>query len=110
MRRGPRWTRCAATAPTSCRMPIVRRCSIACGVAPPFVGMLPLVVARQLVDEIVLVSEAEIMDAMAALMLRAKLYVEGAGAAATAALLARKARVPQGSVVVSIVSGGNVDP
>jgi threonine dehydratase len=91
-------------------VPVARPDTIADGLTPPFVGMLPLVVARQLVDEIVLVSEAEIMDAMAALMLRAKLYVEGAGAAATAALLARKARVPQGSVVVSIVSGGNVDP
>jgi threonine dehydratase len=44
------------------------------------------------------------------LFTRAKLYVEGGGAAATAALLSGKVRVPAGSVVVSVVSGGNVDP
>jgi threonine dehydratase len=43
------------------------------------------------------------------LLTRAKLYVEGAGAAATAALLAGKVRAPAGARVVAIVSGGNVD-
>ena len=55
-------------------------------------------------------TEAEIMEAMRSLLTRAKLYVEGSGAAATAALLAGKVRVPAGTVVVSIVSGGTVDP
>jgi threonine dehydratase len=55
------------------------------------------------------VSEAEIVEAMKLLMTRAKLYVEGAGAAATAALLAGKVRVPGGAKVVAVVSGGNVD-
>jgi threonine dehydratase len=66
-------------------------------------------VARAL-DEIVAVSESEIVEAMRTLWMRAKLYVEGAGAAATAALLAGKVRVSAGDVVVSVVSGGNVDP
>jgi threonine dehydratase len=83
--------------------------TIADGLTPPFVGSIPLEVARQL-DEIVQVTEAEIVEGMRALWLFAKLYVEGAGAAATAALLAGKVRVPSGSVVVSVVSGGNVDP
>ena len=91
-------------------VPVPRPNTIADGLTPPFVGALPLEVARQAVDEIVLVSEAEILDAMRALLVRAKLYVEGAGAAATAALLAGKARPPAGATVVSIVSGGNVDP
>jgi len=43
-------------------------------------------------------------------MTRAKLYVEGSGAAATAALIAGKIALPPGSRVVAIVSGGNVDP
>jgi threonine dehydratase len=47
---------------------------------------------------------------MRALLLYAKLYVEGAGAAATAALLARKPALRSGARVVAIVSGGNVDP
>ena len=83
--------------------------TIADGLTPPFVGSIPLEVARRL-DEIVPITEAEIVEGMRALWLFAKLYVEGAGAAATAALLAGKVRVPSGSVVVSVVSGGNVDP
>jgi threonine dehydratase len=43
-------------------------------------------------------------------MTRAKLYVEGSGAAATAALVAGKIKPPAGARVVAIVSGGNVDP
>ncbi len=89
---------------------VPRPTTLADGLAPPFVGAIPLEVAREAVDEIVLVTEAEIVAAMRALLLRAKLYVEGAGAAATAALLAGKARPAAGSAVVSIVSGGNVDP
>jgi threonine dehydratase len=91
-------------------VPVPRPPTIADGLTPPFVGALPLEVARQAVDEIVLVTEEEIMEAMRVLLTRAKLYVEGAGAAATAALLAGKVHVPAGAVVVSIVSGGNVDP
>lgn len=91
-------------------VPVARPRTIADGLTPPFVGALPLAVARESVDEIVLVSEAEILEAMRALILRAKLYVEGSGAAATAALLAGKLRLPADAVVVSIVSGGNADP
>lgn len=91
-------------------VPVPRPRTLADGLTPPFVGALPLDVARTAVDEIVLVTEDEIMEAMRALLTRAKLYVEGSGAAATAALLAGKVRVPAGARVVSIVSGGNVDP
>jgi threonine dehydratase len=91
-------------------VPVARPATLADGLTPPFVGALPLEVAREAVDEILLVSESEIMEAMRALLLRAKLYVEGSGAAATAALLAGKLHLPKDAVVVSIVSGGNVDP
>jgi threonine dehydratase len=91
-------------------VPVARPRTLADGLTPPFVGALPLAVAQQCVDEIVLVTEAEIEAAMRGLLLRAKLYVEGSGAAATAALLAGKVRAAAGANVVSIVSGGNVDP
>jgi len=84
--------------------------TLADGMTPPFVGALPLAIAREAVDEIVTVTEAEIIAAMELLMSRAKLYVEGSGAAATAALLAGKIKPPAGATVVAIVSGGNVDP
>jgi len=90
-------------------VPVPRPATLADGLTPPFVGALPLEIARTSVDEIVTVTEAEIVRAMRALLVRAKLYVEGAGAAATAALLAGKVRPPAGAPVVSIVSGGNVD-
>jgi L-2,4-diaminobutyrate transaminase len=82
--------------------------------SPPFVisedEVAELVrIARQAVDEVLMVTEEEIIEAMRLLLTRAKLYVEGAGAAATAALLAGKVRAPSGAPVVAIVSGGNVD-
>src|SRR6266536_1882442 len=83
--------------------------TLADGMTPPFVGALPLEIAREAVDEIVSVTENEIIQAMKLLMTRAKLYVEGSGAAATAALLFGKVRTSPGARVVAIVSGGNVD-
>ncbi|HEY3173987.1 MAG TPA: threonine/serine dehydratase, partial [Thermoanaerobaculia bacterium] len=83
--------------------------TLADGMTPPFVGALPLEIAKEAVDEVVGVSEAAIVDAMKLLMTRAKLYVEGAGAAATAALLDGRVRVPPGAKAVALVSGGNID-
>jgi len=80
------------------------------GMTPPFVGANPLAIAREAVDEIALVTEAEVIAGLRLLMTRAKLYVEGSGAAATAALLAGKVHVAPGARVVALVSGGNVDP
>lgn len=91
-------------------VPVARPHTLADGLTPPFVGALPLEIARRAIDEIVFVTEEEIMEAMRALLTRAKLYVEGSGAAATAALLSGKVRVRAGAAVVSVVSGGNVDP
>jgi len=71
---------------------------------------VPLEVAQKALDDLVLVSEEEIMEAMRSLLVRAKLYVEGSGAAATAALLAGGVKLRDGAKVVAIVSGGNVDP
>ena len=91
-------------------VPSPRPDTLADGMTPPFVGALPLAIAREAVDEVVTVTEAEIVEGMLLLMTRAKLYVEGSGAAATAALLAGKVKLPSGARVVAIVSGGNVDP
>ena len=91
-------------------VPVTRPPSLCDGLLAPFVGTIPLEVAQQALDEIVLVTEDEIMEAMRALFVRAKLYVEGSGAAATAALIAGKVKLRDGARVVAIVSGGNVDP
>jgi len=83
--------------------------TLADGMTPPFVGQLPLTIVKEAVDDIVRVTETSILGTMQLLMTRAKLYVEGSGAAATAALLDGAIRLPRGARVVSLVSGGNVD-
>jgi threonine dehydratase len=62
---------------------------------------------RRLVDEVILVSEQAVMDAMRQLALGDKLVTEGAGAAAVAAALATP--VDERGLSVCIVSGGSVD-
>jgi threonine dehydratase len=84
--------------------------TLADGMTPPFVGAIPLAVARTRIDDLVTVTEEQIREAMRLLLTRAKLYVEGSGAAAVAAVLAGQVRVAPEAVVVAIVSGGNVDP
>jgi threonine dehydratase len=91
-------------------VPVPRPRTLADGLTPPFVGALPLEAARRHVDELVNVEERDIADAMRALFERARLVVEGAGAAATAALLSRRLKLREGARVAAIVSGGNVDP
>ncbi len=88
----------------------VRPQTIADGLGAPFTGEGTLAVCRERVDEVVLVSEAEIEEGFRFLYGRAKLACEPAGAAAAAALLAGKVRLDPGSVVVAVVSGGNAAP
>jgi threonine dehydratase len=84
--------------------------SIADGLNAPFTGDGTLAVCRERVDEVVLVTEEEIVQGMRFLYTRAKLACEPAGAAAVAALLAGKVAVDPGAPVVAVVSGGNADP
>jgi threonine dehydratase len=91
-------------------VPAPRPRTLADGLTPPFVGAIPLEAARRHVDEIALVREEDIMLGMRALFERARLVAEGSGAAALGALLAGRVRLPAGSRVAAIVSGGNVDP
>jgi len=84
--------------------------TVADGLAAPFVGAGSLAVCRDLVDGVVLVSDAEIEEAFRFLYTSAKLACEPAGAAATAALLAGKVPLEPGADVAAVVSGGNVAP
>ena len=82
--------------------------SIADGLSAPFAGTFALALCAELVEGIVLVTEAEIEEAFRFLYERAKLACEPAGATAVAALLARKIDLEPGETAVAIVSGGNV--
>ena len=83
--------------------------TLADGMTPPFVGALPLAIVTARRVEIVSVGEEAIVEAMRLLTARAKLVVEGSGAAAVAALLAGSVPVDPGARIAAIVSGGNID-
>lgn len=79
-----------------------------CDVSRP--GNLTFEIARELVDDMVLVTEDEIRDSMIALIQRNKVVTEGAGALASAALLSGKLDEHiKGRKTVSLISGGNID-
>ena len=79
--------------------------TIADGLQTTSPGELTFAVNRELVDEIVTVSDDQIVEAMMFLFDRMKLVVEPSGAIGVAALLA--GRIP-GSRVGVVLSGGNV--
>ncbi len=81
--------------------------TIADGQQLPIPGELTFPVIRELVDEVVTVSDAEIVDAMRLLFERAKTVTEPSGASAFAALLARRID-PTGLRVGVTLSGGNI--
>ena len=83
--------------------------TVADGLAPPFTGVNAFTHVRALVDEVITVSDAEIIEGMKVLMERCKLFAEPAAGAAVAPLLNGRVRVPAGSRVVPVVCGGNVD-
>ncbi len=83
--------------------------SLADGLAAPMAGARNFDAVQRYVDDIVLVSDDEIAAAMRMLLTRCKLLAEGAGAAATAALLAGRIPLDGTEHVVAMLSGGNVD-
>ena len=82
--------------------------TIADGIAVKSVGDQTGRILDETLDDMVAVSDEEICQAIVLLLERAKLVVEGAGAVGIAALLADK--VGGEGPVVSLLSGGNIDP
>jgi threonine dehydratase len=78
------------------------------GIAVKEVGKLTFKHCQDCVDEVITVTESEIALAVLEYMERAKLVVEGAGAAPLAAVLAGKIDVKDKTTVL-VVSGGNID-
>jgi threonine dehydratase len=83
--------------------------TIADGLTAPMAGDLTFPIVRDCVDDVVLVSDAEIRAAVRDLMSAAKLVVEPAGAASLAAVTANRIGARRDSRVVAVISGGNVD-
>ena len=83
--------------------------TLAEGIAVKNVGALTLPIIRELVADVILVSEAQLERAVNAYLTLQKTMAEGAGAAGLAALLAEPARFA-GKRVGLILCGGNIDP
>jgi len=83
--------------------------TIAEGIAVATPGQLTQGVVRELVDDLLLVDEGDIEQAVLMLLEIEKTLVEGAGAAGLAAMLRHGARFA-GRKVGLVLSGGNIDP
>jgi threonine dehydratase len=84
------------------------RGTIADGIAVKHPGELTMSILDDLLDDIVHVDDESISEAITLLLERAKLVVEGAGAASTAAVL--DGTVGGTGDVCVLLSGGNIDP
>ena len=89
-------------------LPLDRMATMADGIAVGRPGDLPFALVREVVDEVVTVSEAAISKALLLCLERAKQVVEPAGAAAVAAVLAEPRRWEP--PMVAVLTGGNIDP
>jgi threo-3-hydroxy-L-aspartate ammonia-lyase len=74
------------------------------------VGALPFAHIRELVTDIVTVSEDEMLAAVRRLAGQARLVAEPGGAAAVAACLFRAAELPAADTAIAVLSGGNIAP
>ncbi|HWM74914.1 MAG TPA: pyridoxal-phosphate dependent enzyme, partial [Nocardioides sp.] len=102
----------AAAYPESLRqggpVPLAAMNTMADGIAVGMPGEVTFAAVREYVDDVVTVSEESMSRALLALIERAKMVVEPAGAAAVAALL--DAPTAYQTPVVAVLSGGNIDP
>ncbi len=95
----------AACAPFAGRAPIGP--TIADGIAVKYPAELTSAILRDLLDDVVVVDDQAISQALVLLLERSKLVVEGAGAAPVAALL--QGLVPGSGPVCAVLAGGNID-
>ena len=86
----------------------IRGDTLAEGIAVKTPGRITSEIIRALVDDIVLVTEQQIEQALSLLITIEKTVTEGAGAAGLAAVIANKARF-KGRAIGLVLSGGNID-
>jgi threonine dehydratase len=91
------------------RVAVEVRPTIADGQQTNTPGKRPWEVIHALVDDVVTVSDGEIVAAMRLLFERVKVVAEPSGASALAALLAGRVALRNGGTVGVVISGGNVD-
>jgi threonine dehydratase len=93
-------------------VPLEKVSTMADGIAVGRPGQLPFQIIRELVDDVVTVSEDALARALVFLLERSKLVVEPAGAVGVAALLEGKLAELgiESKQTAVILSGGNIDP
>jgi threo-3-hydroxy-L-aspartate ammonia-lyase len=74
------------------------------------VGTLPFAHIRELVTDIITVTDDEMLTAVRQLAGQARLIAEPGGAAAVAACLFHSGELPEAKTPVAVLSGGNADP
>jgi threonine dehydratase len=89
-------------------VPLSSMSTMADGIAVGLPGEVTFAAVRDLVDDIITVTETSLSRAVLATLERAKMVVEPAGAAAVAAILDDPDRFS--SPTVGVLSGGNIDP
>jgi threonine dehydratase len=80
------------------------------GLRSQYVGTLTFEHIRQYVDDVVTVTEDEIMKAVQVLSENPETLAEPSGAVAAAAWLFHSGSLPRSNVTVAVISGGNIDP
>ena len=83
--------------------------TLADGIAVKSPGAFTRPLIERYVDEIVVVEEDLVADAMVLLMDRGKLYVEGGGAVGVSALMSGQVKPAHSGTTCVVLSGGNVD-
>jgi threonine dehydratase len=83
--------------------------TLADGIAVKRPGEITLPLVEKWLDDVVVVEENAVADAMVLLMERAKLFVEGAGAVGAAALMSQRIDPSSTGTTCVVLSGGNVD-
>jgi threonine dehydratase len=84
--------------------------TIADGLRVRKLGDVPFEHVRAFVDDIIAVSEDEILEVMRRLVLRVRLVAEPSGAVPFAAYLFHRDELPPTRINVAVLSGGNVEP
>jgi threo-3-hydroxy-L-aspartate ammonia-lyase len=84
--------------------------TIADGIRNLSPGALTFPINKRNLTDVLLVTDAEIEEAVRFLLLRCKVLAEPTGAVPAAAVLAGKLPMPRGARVGVVLSGGNLDP
>ena len=84
--------------------------TLADGLRTQSLGAINFEHIRQYVDDIVTVSEDEIHETTRRLSANPKTLAEPSGAVAVAAFLFHRAQLPETTINVAVISGGNIEP